>query len=146
MIFFQVPLNFDPVREILKIRCQISVLMKKVIIDDRKIDVTIKSFAPPFFSYFNLSLNRKKSVVMRAMRKKNKRIHVSAADLQHIRKGNLDWCKCEYRENEAKEIDCLCCKEVDAMLIASAKIPARKGSILLQYSVQLTDTLQGGHL
>ena len=32
MIFFQVSLNFDAVKEILKIRCQIYILMKKVII------------------------------------------------------------------------------------------------------------------
>ena len=84
MIFFQVPLNFDPVKEILKIQCQISVLMKKVIIDDRKIDATIKSFAPPFFSHFNLSLNRKKRVVMRAMRKKKKNIFTFQLPIYHI--------------------------------------------------------------
>ena len=32
MIILQVPLNFDPVKEILKIRCQIYILMEKVII------------------------------------------------------------------------------------------------------------------
>ena len=32
--------------------------------------MTMKSFAPPFFNHFSLSLNRKKRVVMRAMRKK----------------------------------------------------------------------------
>ena len=42
--------------------------MKKVIFL-RKIHVTIKSFAPPSLSHFRLRLNRKKSVVMRAMRK-----------------------------------------------------------------------------
>ena len=31
----------------------------------------------------------------------------------------LKWGHCK---NEAREIDCLCCSEVDAMLIASAKI------------------------
>ena len=35
-----------------------------------KIHVTMKSFAPPFFDHFCLSLNRKKRVVMRTMRKK----------------------------------------------------------------------------
>ena len=69
MIILQVPLNFDPVKEILKIRCQIYILMEKVIIL-RKIHVTIKSFAPPFFIHLNLSLTRKKSAVIRAMRKK----------------------------------------------------------------------------
>ena len=45
MIVFQ-ELNFDPVKEILKIRCHIYILMKKVIIL-RKIHVKMKSFAPP---------------------------------------------------------------------------------------------------
>ena len=52
------------------IRCQISVFMKKVTVILKKIDVTIKPFAPPFFSHFILSLDRKKRMVMRAMRKK----------------------------------------------------------------------------
>ena len=42
--------------------------------------------------------------------------------------GNPDWCKCVHCKNEAREIDCHCCKEVDAMLIASAKIPEREGA------------------
>ena len=66
---FQVLLNFDPANEILKIRSQIYVLMKKVIIL-KKIQATMKTFTAPFFNHFSLSLNRKKSVVMRAMRKK----------------------------------------------------------------------------
>ena len=32
-------------------------------------------------------------------------------------------------KNEMREIDCLCCREVDAMLTASAKIRERQGSI-----------------
>ena len=66
---------------------------------------------------------------MRAMREKTKYIHASAADLLHIRKGNLDWCKCGHCKNEAREIDCLCCRELDTMLIASASILVRRGSI-----------------
>ena len=31
--------------------------------------------------------------------------------------------KCGHCKNEAREIDCLCCREVNAMFIASAKIP-----------------------
>ena len=46
-----------------------------------------------------------------------------------MRIGNLHWCKCRHCKNEAREKDCLCCREVDAMLIASAKIQERKGSI-----------------
>ena len=36
----------------------------------------------------------------------------------NIRIGNLDWSKCGHCKNEVREIDCLCCREVDAMLIA----------------------------
>ena len=43
--------------------------MKKVIIL-KKIQVAMNTFSPPFFSHFSLILNRKKCVVMRAMRKK----------------------------------------------------------------------------
>ena len=52
--------------------------------------------------------------------KQNKHIYASASDLEHIRKGNLIWCKCGHSKSKAGEIDCLCCREVDAMLIASA--------------------------
>ena len=52
-IVFQVSFNFDPAEEILNIS------MKKVIIL-RKIQLTINTFAPPFFNHFSLNLNRKK--------------------------------------------------------------------------------------
>ena len=58
---FQV-LNFDPVKEILKIQCHVYILMKKVIIL-RKIHVKTKSFAPPY--------------------KETTHVHASAADLLH---------------------------------------------------------------
>ena len=69
MIVFQVSLNFDPAKEARKIRCQIYILMKKEIIL-RKIQAATKPFALQFFKHFSLSLNSKKRVVMRAMRKK----------------------------------------------------------------------------
>ena len=50
--------------------------MKKMIIL-KKMQVAMKAFGPPFFNHFNLSVNRKKCLVMRAMRKKN--IYASAA-------------------------------------------------------------------
>ena len=54
--------------------------------------------------------------------KETKHIHASAADLLHIGTGGLDWCKCGHCKNEAREIDFLCCREVDVMVIALAKI------------------------
>ena len=38
----------------------------------------------------------------------------------------LYWGKCGHCKYEAREIDCLCCREADAMLIALAKIPERE--------------------
>ena len=101
-------------------------LMKRVIILKKR-HVTMKTFTPPFINHFRLSLNRKKRVVMR---KKTKHIYASAADLLHIRIGNLKWCKCGQCKNKVREIDCLFCRKVDAMLIVSTKIPEREGSIL----------------
>ena len=49
MIVFQVPLSFNPAKEILKIQCNIM-----------QVQVTMKAFAPPFFNHFSLSLYRKK--------------------------------------------------------------------------------------
>ena len=37
--------------------------------------------------------------------------------------------KCRYCKYEAREIDCYSCREVDAMLVASDKIPEREESI-----------------
>ena len=69
MIALPVLLNFGLVREILKIRCQIYVLIKRVIIPS-KIQKTINIFAAPFSQKFSLSLNRRKVVIMRTMGKK----------------------------------------------------------------------------
>ena len=99
--------------------------------------VTMKTFAPPFLDHFSLSLSRKKRVVMRAMRKKlnifmrQLPIYYIKEELPwlHIRIGNLDWFKCRHCKSEAREIDCFCCREVDAMLIALAKILGREESV-----------------
>ena len=77
---------------------------------------------------------RKKLNINESHEKKTKHIHASAADLLHIRIGNLDWCKCGHCKNEAREIDCLCCREVNAMLIASAKILEREGSLTVSHA------------
>ena len=42
--------------------------------------------------------------------KKTKNIHASAADLLHIRIENLDGHKCGHWKNEAREIECFCCR------------------------------------
>ena len=60
MIVFQVSLNFDPAKEILKIRCQIYILMKEVIIM-RKRQAAIKTSPPSILNYVSLSLNRNKT-------------------------------------------------------------------------------------
>ena len=80
--------------------------MKKVIIL-RKIQVTVKAFAPPFFNHFSLSLNKKKHG-NESHEKETKHIHASAGDLLPIRTGNLNCCKCGHCRNEAREINCLC--------------------------------------
>ena len=59
MIVFQVLIRFDPVKEILKLRFQIYILVKKKIILS-KIQVTMKTSIPPFFNHFSFGLNRKK--------------------------------------------------------------------------------------
>ena len=110
------------------IGCQIYILMKKVIIL-RKIQMTMKNFVPPFFKSFISESEKKKTSGNELHEKKTKHIHSSDADLLHIRIGNLDWCKWEHCKNKAREIDCLCYGEVDAMLIALGRIPEHKGSI-----------------
>ena len=70
--------------------------------------VTMKSFSPPFSTYSRFSCR-----------------FITCS----IRVGNLDWCKCGYSKNEAREINFHCCREVDVILIASTKIPERQGSI-----------------
>ena len=64
MIAFKLSLNFDLAEEMLKIQCQIYILIKKVIIP-WKIQAEMKAFTPPFFNCFSFSLNRKKRVMMR---------------------------------------------------------------------------------
>ena len=70
----------------------------------------IKSFSPPFLKHFSLSLKRKKHG---SRQKETKHTHASAANLLHIRIGNLAWCKCRHCKNEVRAIDCLCCREMD---------------------------------
>ena len=139
MIILKISLNFDPVKEILKIRCHIYILIKKMIIL-WKIQMKMKTFAPPFFIHFSLSLNNKKQVVMRATIKKlnifTLQLPIDLLLEQEISNGaNADIAK-----NEANETDGLYCRDVDVMLICSAKISEHKRSISpFSFYVQLPD-------
>ena len=62
--------------------------------------------------------------------KETKHIHASGANLLNIRMGNFDWCKCRHSKSEVREIGCLCCREVDAILITLSKILEQEESIL----------------
>ena len=162
MIVFQV-LNFDPVTEILKIRCHFYILMKIVIIL-RKIHVKMKSFAPPqketkhiFASAadpLHTVLEQEISIGGNA-RSSYYRCFAKKVFLKNLVKftGNscargkiCEFCKIfkstlfteqirttasesGYCNNEAKNIDCIFSRELGAMLIASAKIPQRKGRV-----------------
>ena len=78
MILLKISLNFDPVKEILKMKCHIYILIKKMIIL-WKIQMKMKTFTPPFFIHFSLSLNKKKTGGNESHDKKTKYIHASAA-------------------------------------------------------------------
>ena len=69
----------------------------------------------------NLLHTRKRSLDWNeSYEKETKDIYVLVADLLHIRIVNFRCCKCGHCKNKGREIDCLCCREVVAMLIASA--------------------------
>ena len=51
----------------------------------------------------------------------------AAVASESARVGNLDWCVCSKCKQMAREIDCLCCKEVDA--IAESKFEGTYGHI-----------------
>ena len=124
MIVFQVSLNFDPVKEILKIQSQIYILMKKVIIL-KKLQMKWKLSFHHFSTISVWAWNRKTCGNERH-EKETQHIHAFAADLLYVTKKNLDWCKCWHCINDAREIDCLCCREVDAMLIVWLKSEGTK--------------------
>ena len=75
MIVCQVLVRFDPVKEILKLRSQIYILVKKKIILN-KIQVTMKTSVPPFFNHFSFGLNRKKLCGNESQEEETKHIHV----------------------------------------------------------------------
>ena len=90
MIILHVLLNYDLLKkEVLKIQCQIHILINKATIlrkmkDFRSIYLQPCQFDPELKKY-----NGKHE-------KENKHSHVSVADLPDIRIGNVDWFKCGY--------------------------------------------------
>ena len=56
----------------------------------KNMNPSLKSFALPFFNHFSLSLDRKKHG-NENHEKETKHIHASAANLLHIKIGNLNW-------------------------------------------------------
>ena len=146
MIVFQ-ELNFDLVKEILKIRCRIYILMKKVIIL-RKIQVKLKSVASPLEKskdIHTLAANLLaassvlwKKVLLKVSQNSQETLVPDEAPMnfgKFLRTNFLQnnsgrlFLKCRHCSNKARYIDCICCRELDAMLIASAKIPDYEGSI-----------------
>ena len=88
-------------------------MMKATILS--KMQVTVKTFAT-YLQPFQFEPEKKKS--NENHEKETKHSHASkasAADLSDIRNGNVDWCKCGCCKKEVREIDCLCCTEVDAI-------------------------------
>ena len=84
-----------------------------------------EDFRSTIFQLFQCEHEQKKTCGNESHEREAKHIYASAADLLHIRKGNPNWYKCRHCKIETREIDCLCCREADSMLIASAKIPER---------------------
>ena len=99
--------------EMLKIPCHICIILMKRV---RKIEhVIMKSFTHPY------STKERNETYLDFSRR---------FITYSTRIGNLDWCKCGHCKNEAREIDCLRCWEVDAMLICSVKSQsAREASL-----------------
>ena len=89
-----------------------------------------ENFCPTILQPFPFGPEQKNTCGNESDEKETQYIHASVARLLHIRIENLDWCKCGHCKNEAREIHCLCCREVDVMLSASAKILECEGSIL----------------
>ena len=81
------------------------------------------------FQFESEPKKKKKTCGNESHENETKLIYNSAADLLHIRKRNLNWYKFGHCKNEAREIHCPCCRQVDVILIASAKIWELEGSI-----------------
>ena len=90
-----------------------------------------KVFCSPILQPFQFDPEQKQTCGNDSHEKEIKHIHGPAADLLHIRIGNLDLCKCGHCKNEARGINCCCSKEVNAMLVALVKISEHERNISL---------------
>ena len=146
MIVFQ-ELNFDPVKEIPKIRCHIYILMKKVIILRKKWSLSLHHrkklniFTSQLLIYYIQYENRKsrleqipeaatwgvlRTKVFFKMSQNSQETPVPEETPVNFAKflktpllqnnsGRL-LLKCGHFNNEARDIDCICCRELDALL------------------------------
>ena len=64
-----------------------------------------------FFSTISVRVWTEKTCGNKSHEKETKHIYASAANLLHIRIGNLNGWKCRHCKNEPSEIDPLCCRE-----------------------------------
>ena len=120
----------------LKLGKMLLVLIKKECINEES-DYSVENtsdnedFRSTIFQPFQFEHEQK--TAGESQEKEKKHIYASAANLLYIRKGNLNCCMGGHCKNEATEIDCLCCREieVDAMLIILTKIPQCEESISL---------------
>ena len=88
-----------------------------------------EDFCPIILPTFQFEPKLKKAFGNENLKKEIKHIQASDANLVHLRVGILDWCKCRHCKNKVRKIDCLCCREVDTMLISLSKNLEREGSI-----------------
>ena len=131
-------LNFDPVKEILKIWCHIYILMKKVV-SLRKIHVKMKSFTPlykqtkhmPQLLIYYIQYENRKSWFEQMPKAATGVFFSQETPLPEetpvnfvkflrtlLLQNNSGRLLPNYRHfnNEARGVDCICCRELDALL------------------------------
>ena len=94
IVFFQVLLNFDPVKQILEIRCQIYNLMNKESDYSDENTSDNENLCSTILQTIQFDHERKETCGNESHEKETKHIHASAIDLLHIRIVNFDWCRC----------------------------------------------------
>ena len=88
-----------------------------------------EDFCSSIFQPFQFEPEQKKTCGNENQEKECKHIYASAADLLHTRIGSLNWFQYRHCKNEVREVDCFYFREVNAVLIALAKIPEHQESI-----------------